>query len=144
MNLVKKRKDVWFPSIMDEIFTPDLFNTRWNVPKVEVPAVNVMESDTEYTLEFAAPGLKKEDFNIEINEDVITVSAERKEEKESTEEGKYTRREFSYSSFKRSFNLPDTVDQENVKALQENGVLKVVLPKREEVVVNTKRTIEVG
>ncbi|MDJ1499745.1 Hsp20/alpha crystallin family protein [Xanthocytophaga agilis] len=97
-----------------------------------IPAVNVHESETEYTLEVAAPGQNKENFNINLDGRVLTISSEQKEEKKE-ENGKWTRKEFNYSSFKRSFTLPENVNAENIEAKYENGVLVVVVPKAEEV-----------
>jgi len=141
MNLIK-RNTVPFPSIIDELLKPDWlggiqsFNTN-------VPAVNIKETDTSFGIELAAPGKKKEDFNIEIDHNVLTISSEEKTEKQETE-GKYTRKEFSYSSFRRAFTLPETVNTESINATYENGVLYVALPKREEALPKPKRLIEIG
>jgi HSP20 family protein len=141
MNLIK-RNTVPFPSIIDELLKPDWlggiqsFNTN-------VPAVNIKETDTSFGIELAAPGKKKEDFNIEIDHNVLTFSSEEKTEKQETE-GKYTRKEFSYSSFRRAFTLPETVNTESINATYENGVLYVALPKREEALPKPKRLIEIG
>ncbi|MDJ1482028.1 Hsp20/alpha crystallin family protein [Cytophagaceae bacterium YF14B1] len=97
-----------------------------------IPAVNVHENETGYTLEVAAPGQQKENFNINLDGRVLTISSEQKEEKKE-ENGKWTRKEFNYSSFKRSFTLPENVNAENIEATYENGVLVVVVPKAEEV-----------
>ena len=96
-----------------------------------VPAVNVHESETSYTLEVAAPGLQKEQFHIHLDGRVLTISAEQKEEKKE-ENGKWTRKEFSYSSFKRAFTLPENVQKESIEAKYENGVLTLNVPKAEE------------
>ena len=141
MNLIK-RNTVPFPSIIDELLKPDWLGGIQNF-NTNVPAVNIKETDTSFGIELAAPGKKKEDFNIEIDHNVLTVSSENKSEKEETE-GKYTRREFSYSSFRRAFTLPETVNTENINATYENGVLYVALPKREEALPKPKRLIEIG
>ena len=99
--------------------------------KGSVPAVNISESDEGFHLEMAAPGFIKEDFKLSVENDVLTVSAEKKSEKD--EKGKkFTRREFSYSSFRRSFTLPEMVDTDKIQAAYENGLMTVDLPKKEE------------
>jgi HSP20 family protein len=93
-----------------------------------VPAVNISEEDGKYTLELSAPGFQKEDFKIEIKKGVLTISGEHKTESETTEK-KFTRKEFSYGSFQRSFSLPDTINEDAVEAKYENGVLNITLVK---------------
>lgn len=94
-------------------------------------AVNIREDKDAYHLEFAAPGFEKEEFKIDLENQVLTVSAEKKSE--NKEEGKqYTRREYVYSAFKRSFNLPESVNEEAIKAEYKNGILHVSIPKKEE------------
>ena len=97
-----------------------------------VPAVNVKETETDFKIEVAAPGLKKEDIKVEMENGVLSISAENKIEKEESDKnGRYTRREFSYSSFKRSFSVDEkTVDAEKIDAKYENGVLNLTLPKK--------------
>jgi len=141
MNLIK-RNTVPFPSIIDELLKPDWLGGIQNF-NTNVPAVNIKETDTSFGIELAAPGKKKEDFNIEIDHNVLTISSEEKTEKEETE-GKYTRKEFSYSSFRRAFTLPETVNTESINATYENGVLYVALPKREEALPKPKLLIEIG
>ena len=131
---VVKRNNPWFPSIFDEFFTTN----RLDVPNYEnfsIPAVNIQENLTNFVIELAAPGLKKEEIAIEVEEQVLKISAERKvsEEDSTQEEGtKFTRKEFSYSNFTRSFTLPETVDVESIEAKYEEGVLRITLPKKEE------------
>ena len=97
------------------------------------PSVNIVEHDAHFTMQLAAPGLQKSDFNINIENDYLVISAEKKTEKEETgNEGKFTRREFNYSSFKRSFQLDENINREGVAASYENGVLSITLPKKEE------------
>jgi len=141
MNLIKKNA-VPFPSIIDELFKPDWLGGIQNFNS-NIPAVNIKETDTSFGIELAAPGKNKEDFNIEIDHNVLTISSENKSEKEKKEE-KYTRKEFSYTSFRRSFTLPDSVNADFINATYENGVLNVVLPKREEALPKPKRLIEIG
>lgn len=143
MNLIK-RNTVPFPSIIDELLKPDWLGGMQNF-NTNVPAVNIKETDTSFGIELAAPGKNKEDFNIEIDHNVLTISSEEKTEKEEkTNEGKYTRKEFSYASFRRAFTLPETVNTDSINATYENGVLQVALPKREEALPKPKRLIEIG
>lgn len=143
MNLVKKNHSHFFPSLMDELFRADLGGRQMNFNAPSVPPVNIKETESAYEVELSAPGKKKEDFNIEVDNDLLTISSEFKSES-NTEEGKYTRREFSFSSFKRSFTLPETVKEDEIKAGYENGILKITLPKKEEALPKAKRLIDVG
>jgi HSP20 family protein len=138
MKLVKRNDDWGFPTIWEDFFNNDLFNLPALASRgTTVPAVNITETDTEYILELAAPGMKKSDFHVNIDRNVLTVSSEKEEEKEEKDKN-YTRKEFSYSSFERSFTLPESIDQEKIDAKYTNGVLKLVLPKKEEVIPKTK------
>ena len=97
------------------------------------PSVNIVEHDAHFTMQLAAPGLQKSDFNINIENDYLVISAEKQTEKEETgNQGKFTRREFNYSSFKRSFQLDENINREGIAASYENGVLNITLPKKEE------------
>jgi len=138
MSIIK-RSDVLFPSLMNEIFKPDWFGGLEN-DKSNVPAVNIRENEIDFELELAVPGRKKEDFQIEINENVLTISTESKTE-ENVEKDNYTRREFAYSSFKRAFTLPKTIDEDSIKANYDNGILKFTLPKKAEALPKPKRMI---
>lgn len=100
----------------------DFFRKDW------VPAVNVSETDKAYDIELAAPGLKKEDFHVKVVDGVLTISSEKKSEKEVKDKN-YTRKEFNYASFSRSFTLPENVKEEEIKATYENGVLKLNIAK---------------
>lgn len=141
MSLIK-RNDVLFPSFMNEIFKPDWFGGMENF-NGNLPAVNIKENETGFELELSVPGRKKEDFNIEIDDSLLTISSELKTESETKEEN-YTRREFGYSSFKRSFTLPESVDEDKIDAMYENGILKFTLPKKEEALPKPKRMIELS
>jgi HSP20 family protein len=103
----------------------------------DLPAVNIKENDTNFEIEVAAPGYQKQDFKVDIVNGMLTISAENKDEREEEKEN-YTRREFSYSSFTRSFTLPETVKEEDVKAKYENGLLHLVLQKSEKAQVQKK------
>ncbi len=137
-----------FDRFFDDFFTKDLFENDWKpgwLEKSFTPAVNVKESDQGFALEVAAPGFEKKDFKVEIENGVLSVSTEKKEEKEEKEEGKYTRKEFHFAAFKRSFRLPENiVEDENIQAKYEDGILKLFLPKKAEAKPQPVRTIEIG
>jgi HSP20 family protein len=117
------------------------FDSDW-LKKMNVPAVNVKETDKTFELEVAAPGLRKKDFNILAEDGILTVSSEKKEEKEQKEKD-YTRKEFEYSSFSRSFSLPQNANEEDIKAAYEDGVLKLSIAKRVVSPPKPKHAIEV-
>ncbi len=106
-------------------------NGLTNESKGDVPSVNIIENDKDFVLEFAAPGVKKEDFNINLENQILTVSREVKEDKEVKKEN-YTRDEFTYGSFSRSFTLPKSVKFEKIAADYNQGILRITLPKKEE------------
>ncbi len=140
MNLIK-RNDVLFPSLMNELFTPDWFGGKENFNRV--PPVNIMENENDFTLELSVPGRNKEDFNIEVDEHILTVFSEVKSETETTEKN-YTRKEFGHTAFKRAFTLPDTVNIDAIEASYDNGILSFRLPKKEEALPKPKRMIELS
>ncbi|HQO49321.1 MAG TPA: Hsp20/alpha crystallin family protein [Bacteroidales bacterium] len=107
------------------------------------PSVNISETEEGFGLELAAPGLKKEDFKVNLDNNVLTISAELKNESEEKSE-KLIRREFSYSSFSRSFSLPKSIDLDKIKADYKDGILKIGLPKREEAKVAVNREISIA
>ncbi|HLF63575.1 MAG TPA: Hsp20/alpha crystallin family protein [Saprospiraceae bacterium] len=138
------RKSYGLPSVFDDLFGSSIGNVIGADFATNVPSVNISEAQNGYQLEIAAPGLSKEDFKISLDKDRLTVSAEKSLGNETTE-GKFTRREFNYSSFSRSFVLPKTVDKEQIAAKYENGVLMLTAPKKAEVVKEEKsRMIEIG
>ncbi|MFD2585822.1 Hsp20/alpha crystallin family protein [Croceitalea marina] len=141
MSIVK-RNNMLFPALMNDIFKPDWFGGMENLNS-NVPAVNILENETGFELELAIPGFKKDDFNVEIDDNVLTISSELKSEKENNEDN-YTRREFSYTSFKRAFTLPETIDEAKINANYENGILRLSLPKKEEALPKPKRLIEIA
>ena len=146
MTLIKRNTDSWLPSIFDDMFKTDWMEggTTMNRIGTSVPAVNVSETDDVFTLEVAAPGKSKKDFNLELDNGVLSISSEQKQEDEQKDKnGRFTRREFSYSSFKRAFTLPETVDEEKISAQYKDGVLVVTLPKKEEAKVQAKRLIDI-
>lgn len=117
---------------MDTLFNTTLADVIGNDFSVTHPSVNVIENENNFQMELAAPGLEKSDFKIEIENDHLVISVEKKDEKEETVKGKYTRREFNYSAFKRSFYLDEKINREGIAAAYENGVLRITLPKKEE------------
>lgn len=120
------------PSLVDEFFGDDLFSRFFNENEnVTVPSVNVKEGKEEYTIDVAAPGLDRKDFKIDLNNNVLEISSE-KEVKEKSDDDKIMRREFRYSSFKRSFTLPDTANTDKIKASYKDGILSISIPKKEE------------
>ena len=129
-------------TLLSDLLDTDSFFNDTYLRKSWVPSVNVKEDEKCYELDFAVPGLKKDDFKIEVDRGVLTISAESKSEKEETDK-KYTRKEYNYSSFSRSFTLPDNVNEEQLEAKYEDGVLKVVLTKKEEEKSN-KKTIKIN
>ncbi|PLK42580.1 MULTISPECIES: Hsp20/alpha crystallin family protein [Emticicia] len=132
-----------FPSLLENFLND--FERVAPTHQHSFPAVNVLENENLYKLELAAPGLKKEDFKINVHENVLTISVEQKSETEQTQNnGKYTRKEFNYSSFKRSFTLPKTVDSEKIAAAYNDGVLALELPKKEEAKPKEPRLIEIA
>jgi len=109
-----------------------------------VPSTNVKETDNEYIVEMAAPGMKKEDFQVEINNDVLTIKSEKEIVNQDQKEESYTRREFSYQSFQRSFTLNNRiVDDSKIKANYDKGILRLVIPKKEEARVKPTRQIQI-
>nr|WP_294898429.1 Hsp20/alpha crystallin family protein [uncultured Pedobacter sp.] len=124
-----------FNELFDSFFTDGYALPK---PSQHVPAVNVSETANAFTLDLAAPGLKKEDFKIALEKDVLTVSAEVSNDvKEDSK--KFNKREFSYHAFSRSFNLPELVDHSKIEATYENGVLQIQIPKKEEAKVLTRQ-----
>ena len=122
------------PSLFDDFFRPwnALFdNDSLNMRSINVPAVNITEDPNQYLLSLAAPGMKKEDFKIDVDGNMLTISSEKEENKEEKNK-KFTRKKYSYSSFSRCFSLPEEIKQENIDAKYEDGVLKISLPRKEE------------
>jgi len=133
----------YVPAYLDDIFSDQSFNSYFGSRSVSTPAVNVLEDNSEFRIDVASPGLSKGDFNIDVNDDLISISALKEVEKDESG-SKYTRREFNYNSFKRSFQLPDSVDQERISASHAEGILSVHLPKKEEEVKKGPKTIDIS
>lgn len=132
----------WLPSIFN-----DFFDTDWmGRANATAPAINVIEHDDDYCVELAAPGMSKEDFKVDVDQnDNLVITMEKKDEKkEEKKSERYLRREFSYSKFQQTLILPDDVEKDKISARVEHGVLRVELPKRKETPeANAKHTIEV-
>ena len=130
---------------LDDIFNRDLpsvFNSNFNTG-ITLPKVNIKETSDAYIVEMAVPGLKKSDFHLDLDNQVLSISTETKEENEHQDEN-YTRREFGYSSFKRTFNLPESVNDEKINANYKDGILSILLPKKEEAKQKPPRTIKIS
>ena len=136
------RTNSWIPTVFNDLFYSDL------MPKVNqtAPAINVKELDNAYTVELAAPGMKKEDFNVHINDEGnLVVKLESKQDhKEEDKNTRYLRREFSYTKFEQTLILPDDVKKDAISAKVENGVLTVELPKVVEEKVKLSRKIDIA
>lgn len=149
MTLVKRSDNSYpsIPSFIDNLFSRDWMdwsNLNFSSTNSTLPAVNVRESENEYELEVAAPGMKKDSFKINLDQDQLTISSEWKDEKKE-KNGNYTRKEFSYQSFQRSFTIPENlVDGEKISAKYSDGILNVKLPKREEAKPKPAREIKIA
>lgn len=130
-----RRNQNWLPEVFNTLFDTDMF-PKMNMSTTTSPAINVIEKDTEYDVELAAPGMTRDDFKVTLDEDEnLVVDLEKKvetqegDDKEKKDAGRYLRREFSYTKFHQTLLLPDDVDREKISATCEHGVLRVVLPK---------------
>lgn len=128
----------YMPSFFDDDFFPVMTNRSSSMP-----AVNIREEDKKFILDLAIPGIDKKDLKIDINEDVLTVSSEAKDEKEENRDG-YKRKEFSYTSFCRSFQIPENVNRDSIEANYKDGVLTVSLPKLEEEKHKLSRQVKIS
>jgi HSP20 family protein len=135
-------------NLFDDFFTRDLSNwglTNNSSTQTTIPAVNIRETNDNFEVEMAAPGMNKEDFKVELDGNQLTIYSEKKTEQRDNEENRYSRQEFSYESFQRSFTLPkDVVDVDKIEAHYTNGVLHLTIPKKEEVKKRPARMIEIS
>lgn len=140
MNLIRKQTP-FFPSLID-----DFIHNDWNVKvpalSSSMPAVNIKELDTQFEIELAVPGKQKGDFEIEVEDGILSISSTQVED-QLNDQGKFTRREFSYNSFRRSFTLPESVDPTKIDASYKEGVLQVLLPKHKEAQPQPKKLIKI-
>ena len=146
MSLVKskKRRYPWFPTEFSNFFgNDDFFNDRFWLQNVQKePALNIKETDSEYQVELAAPGLEKEDFDLSIENGYLKIKVEKSSEAESHDDN-YTRKEFNYNSFYRSLLLPENVTEDEIKAKYQDGILKFSLKKETDILESTSKKIEI-
>lgn len=145
MLLVKNSNQV--PSLLDRFFDGEMFdwtNRNFSNTNTTLPSVNIKENADAFTVEVAAPGFDKGDFKLELNHNTLTISSDKKVENETKEGEFFTKREYSYQSFTRSFTLPQIADGERIGATYENGILSVSIPKKEEAKPKPARTIEIN
>ena len=139
--------DNLFPSLLSRFFEGDLMdwsNSNFAGSNSTLPAVNIKETDHDYLIEVAAPGMKKEDFKVNYDNGRLTISSEMKNENEE-ENGTYTRKEYSYQSFQRSFNVPETlVNGDKIGAKYSEGILHITLPKRDEIKPKPAKEIKIS
>ena len=149
MSLIKRNGNGFpaFSALFDDFFNHELFNwgnNNFSTTSTTVPSVNIKETIDNFEVEVAAPGMEKKDFNITLNGNLLTISSSKQYEDEKKEQN-YTRREFSYQSFQRSFDLPrDVVDADKINARYENGLLHLTIPKKEEAKQKAPRMIEIA
>lgn len=148
MSLIKSSGFPTMTGLFDDLLTRDFWN--WGLgnsssTNTNIPAVNIREDKDSFIVEMAAPGMKKDDFKVELDGNTLTISSERHDEQEEKEGERYVRREFSYQSFQRSFQLSkDVVDIESIHAKYENGMLQLMIPKKEEVKQKPPRMIQIS
>jgi len=152
-QLTKKRKNGnggLFPSLQNDFFRPRFFTPRmfdldddFFSSEVTSPPANISETNKEFRLDLSVPGMKRDDFKIDVEDGVLSISSEKEEEKKE-EDKNYRRQEFSYSSFCRTFDLPDNVDENNINAKYDNGMLQITMPKKEVTLSKPKKEIKVA
>ena len=133
---ILRRNDLFPSNFFDDVFSRDLWNwgmTNHSTTNTTIPAVNIRENNENFVVEMAAPGMKREDFHVELDGNLLTIRSEKNEENVQNDGERYSRKEFSYQAFQRSFQLPkEVVDADKIEAHYENGVLHLVIPKKEE------------
>jgi HSP20 family protein len=144
MSLVKSSNN--YPSIFDRFFDTNFYDwtsDNYSTTNTTVPSANIKESAEKFEIHIAAPSFAKNDFKIEVNNNVLTVCSEKEVKNETKEGERFTRKEFSYQSFCRSFSLPNTADTEKITANYENGILAIEIPKKEEAKPKPSKMIEI-
>ncbi len=142
--LVRYENKPVMPNLFDEFFGRGLMSEIYNRSLFSsMPSANIVEEKEKFIIELAAPGLEKEDFKINVEEKILSISVEKEDVKED-ENSKYSKREFSYSTFNRSFNLPDSIHIDKIEAEYKKGILSVHLPKKEEAIVKPAREIKIS
>jgi len=150
MTIIKRNGSLMnqFPTLFDDFFNRDIFNwgsSNFSDTNTTIPAVNIKETADNYEVEVAAPGMTKKDFKVQLDGNVLTISSERASERTENEDVRYSTREFSYQSFSRTFNLQkDVVDTEKLVAKYEDGVLHLLIPKKENAKQKQPRLIEIS
>ncbi len=145
MNIVKQSHFVPNSSFFDDFLSKDLFERIGSsYDSSKVPLANIIESNELFRVEIAAPGMEKEHFQISLDNDTLTISSDLSEHSLQQDDQVYTRREFSYQSFKRSFHLPNTVQADKIEATYNNGILGLIIPKKEEAKKQPVRTIQIS
>lgn len=144
------RNNLWFPSLLENLFLEnrlDVPTQSNNWEKISTPAVNIIENIANFVIEVAAPGMEKENFTVEVEKETLTISAkavsDTKEETTGENDSRFRRREFNYTEFTRSFKMPESINTENIEANYNNGILRVTLPKTEEV-KEFKKMVEIS
>ena len=150
MTLVKRNGNLLnpLPVLFDDFFNRDLFNwgnSNFSDTNTSIPAVNIKETVENYEVEVAAPGMSKKDFKVELDGNSLTISSERSHQNEEREDERYSRKEFSYQSFQRTFTLQkDVVDIDKIQAKYDNGLLHLLIPKKEEAKQKPPRLIQIS
>lgn len=140
------KNSIWFPDLLEDLLKENSLDGLNNYETFRIPAVNIIESLSNFVIEVAAPGLNKEDFSIELEEDTLKISSKVKVENTDNNQGeriRFQKREFNYSSFERSFKLPENINTDSVHARYENGVLRIKLQKMEEKKI-LKKMVEIS
>jgi len=150
MTLLKRNGNLLnqLPVLFDDFINRDTVNwglSNFSNSNTTIPAVNIKETNESYQVEVAAPGMLKNDFKVELEGNLLTISSEKRDEKEEVEGEKYTRREFSYQAFQRSFTLPkEVVDVDKIQAKYKDGMLQLLIPKKEEAKQKAPRLIQIS
>jgi HSP20 family protein len=148
MSIIKRNEIFPGLNLFDDFFSRDLWN--WNLnnnssTNTTIPLVNVKETNENFEVEMAAPGMNKEDFKVQLDGNLLTITSEKNQENETKDGERYSRREFSYQSFQRSFQLPkEVVDADKIEAKYESGVLKLVIPKNENAKPRPPKMIQIN
>jgi len=145
MTLVRYRNQL--PNLIEKIFNNELESwdrNHFSDTNATLPSVNIKENNHNFEVEVAAPGFDKSDFNIEVDNDMLTISSNKEHNHETKEDDKITKQEFSYQSFQRSFRLPELVEDDNISAKYINGILSITIPKKEEAKPKPVKQIEIS
>lgn len=142
MTLIRRTNDL-FPTFFDDFFGRDLFEGNRTGLSQTMPAVNIKETADDYVVEMVSPGLNKKDFKVELDNQTLTISYE-KEVSNNNEEENYTKKEFSYSSYQRSFTIPKSVESNKIEANYKDGILSITIPKKEEAKKQASRLIAIS